>query len=929
MAADARLRLVPRPSLPPVAWCAMGLFAGVRAAELISEPGHGGLRGLGLACVGAGALLVASMLVLGWYRSTLAVLVVGGFIAGALVGGVYWAQLDAVSRDLPARGSTRWDVTVVSDVRGGTFGNSSVVRLAGTTGAPQVEAAWPKGVEPPPNGATAEVWGAAITPESPATAQGLRQEGLAGRLTVRRVGSTAWRSGPYGAIGRAREAIREQLARVPGDAGGLLASTLLGDKTRLAGTPLEADLQTAGLSHFEAASGFHIVLVMAVIGWCAAVVVKHRRVRVAVIVLSALPFVLLAGARVPVVRGWSAAVLAGAGWDAGRRGDGIAALAAVAAAFICAAPASVYDSGFGLSVLGVAGILVFARLGEAWLSAALPRGVRAVSAPVAVTLCAVFATLPIVASVFGEVSLVAPLANLLAAPLVAALLLLGLVGVGAGALWRPAGAVVLLAAGSAGNALSSVAGWCARIPHAAVPVAASPAPLALWGASAIVLWAVWPAPRVKAARWAGAAGAVALLCLALGLPDLGPARIVVMDVGQGDAILVADRGHDMLVDTGPSATELRSALARQRVRSLDGGVVLTHFHADHVGGLTALRGLVTVPVVYVPAGALAKPSAVYDDARQVAAGQRVEELIAGDRLVDGSIALDVVSPLAPVHDPATNEASVVAYARHDGASVLLTGDAESSVLEAAARADGLGHADVLKVGHHGSAIALSEDLLGLLSPTSAVISVGAGNRYGHPRPEPLSLLGEHSVPVYRTDRDGDVTITFARSGVTVSAAHPVRVSRATPLAPRLAASLLGEAACGCATLSFDPAPTSTTPQEPDARLALRSQAGLPHSRNRGPPPGTGARPSAGARRAGRRPELQLREFRGRECRRGRRHLGRQHAAVRLGAPACRGQQRRAHGEVGLGGARCLRGRSVADDRAGPHRCKVREELATL
>ena len=853
-----RIGSAPRPSIPLSVWCAAALIAGVALGETLT--GASGPGGLGWALGGALGVAVLGAAARGAWRglpatsAVIALAVAGGLVVGAL----YWSHVDASARQMAAQGAGHWRVRVISDARQSAFGSNSLVRIGTAAGSPELEVAWPSGGDVPPQGSVAEVWGSVAAPQNSAAVRSLRRAGSAGRMAVRRVGRVTWARGAYGLVSAVRDGARRRIAAVPGIGGALVLSTVLGDRSRLAGTPTETDFQTAGLSHFGAASGFHAVLVVALVGAGLARIVRRRRWRMAVVLAVAATFVMLCGARLSVVRAWAAATLAAVGWDAGRRSDALSALAVVAMAFVCIAPASVFDAGFALSLLGVGGILVFARLGEAWLDEALPRWLRFTSGPCAVTLCAVAATLPVTATAFGEVSLVAPLSNLLAAPFVAALLLLGLLGTLVGTVSIPAGTAVLGAAAAVGASLAALAGELARVPHAAVAVPdAGAALLIAWGLCATATWAVWPKPTRRRARVLLLVASALVVATALGIPLHRGPRIVVMDVGQGDAILIADGDHNFLVDTGPSGGVLRSALGRQGVRKLD-GVVLTHYHADHVGGLSGLRGLVQVPVVCVPAGGLAKPSKVLDDARRAAEGGNVEELIAGDRVQVGSVELDVVAPLTPVANPATNEASVVIAARRDGDTVLLTGDAESGVLEGVGRAGLLRHVDVLKVGHHGSAISLDASLLDVLSPSAAVISCGVGNRYHHPRPEPLALLADRGIGVSRTDENGDVMIDLSTSPPTVRRARETR----SPSNVSTRARDLGGMAATCAKLRGDPPDPLSDRQERDVRLACRPQVRLPHLRDRGPPAHAGSGAPQGASRPVGGPEFQLRELRG-------------------------------------------------------------------
>ena len=434
---------------------------------------------------------------------------------------------------------------------------------------------------------------------------------------------------------------------------------------------------------------------------------------------------------------------------------------------LASSPTNAFDLGFQLSVAAVAGLVFFARLIAAWIEAALPRRLAWLAEPMALTLSATAITLPLTVSTFGMFSLVAPLANLLVGPLVDVTLLAGLLGLTLCGLIRPLGNVVLAAAGAIGGLATSIAGGLASLPYAAVPLGFSAGKAAAICAAALAaVWAVWPRPTKSRAR-----GMLAALVLVWALTGLGPppaagSSITVLDVGQGDAVLVRDGGHAVLVDTGPSPGDLRAALGRVGVRRLD-AVVITHLHADHVGGLSALEGLVRVGHVYFAEGAARKRSEPIDVAQRLVGKDCVGELSVGDELRVGDITLRTLWPSAAVDDGSKNESSVVLKVLAAGFSAVLTGDAEGDVLDAIAAQGGLSDVDALKVGHHGSAGAVSERSMAVLKPEWALISVGAGNKFGHPTASTLQELGSRGARIVRTDLGGDITLSAGPGGCTV------------------------------------------------------------------------------------------------------------------------------------------------------------------
>ena len=831
MSTDIGQREVARPSIPPLAWSAIALAAGLWAAEtLVWRLGSGAQTLAWTAAVASVGAMVALALSMRRYRT--GALCVLALVTGVAVGALFWLHVAGLTRDISTQRGPRWELTVVSDATDGQFGSTSAVRARLGSGAwVDTRASWPKGASPPEAGTSVVAFASFVAQTDRAKAEQEFCEGSAGSLRVSRIESVAWTPGPMGLAARVRSWAAGSVAQVPGVGGALLSAAMLGDRRRLAGTAADTDMKVAGLAHFEATSGYHLLLLGAVAEWGLLALGLGRRSRAAIGLTLTGAFVLLCGGRTSVLRAWIMAGLARGSWQAGRRADALSALAFCATAMLCAAPSALFDMAFQLSVLAVVGILVFARLAEGWTAAMLPRHLRGVAGPVAVTVCAVVATMPLSAPAFGYVSTVAPASNLMAVPLVAASLLIGLAGLGVCGFAPQVGRAALSLAGTFSAMLGSVAATFARLPYAAVPAAASTLTVIVGLLVAAALWAWWPQPRRRVARVMASLVAACVVFALLPLPSVGGPRIVVLDVGQGDAILVSDAGHDMLIDTGPAGPALLGALARQHIRRLD-EVVITHLHADHYGGLASAASVLHVPVVFVPRGTLSGSYGVVDATRKAAGADSVRELGAGDELQVGSITLDVVLPRQPVINAATNEASVVMVARHGTASVLLTGDAEQKVVQAAVDAGTLGHVGVLKVGHHGSAISMDAALLAELAPRAAVISVGAGNRYGHPTPTALRYLRDAGVPTYRTDLDGDVTILLGGADPVVRPAR-MRGSHVAEGRPRRGEQF-GVLGWACATLDRTRQNSSPT-AETHGSDARRPQARLPHLRDRGPP----------------------------------------------------------------------------------------------
>ena len=255
----------------------------------------------------------------------------------------------------------------------------------------------------------------------------------------------------------------------------------------------------------------------------------------------------------------------------------------------------------------------------------------------------------------------------------------------------------------------------------------------------------------------------------------GDLRVTVLDVGQGDSILVqAPGGRTMLVDGGGMPGQEASgydighevvvpALMARGVTKID-VLVITHPHDDHVGGLPAVVEAVPVGVAVDPM--IESDSAAYKALETSLTEHRitVERASEGARINLGrGIYAEVLNPPEPRladTDSEANDNSVVLRLVDGDVSMLLAGDIEEAGAERLARYDGAIRSTILKVPHHGSAGAAIPGFIGAVGPKLAVISVGEHNPFGHPSEEMLRELGRVGAKVMRTDRDGAVTVTI-------------------------------------------------------------------------------------------------------------------------------------------------------------------------
>ena len=294
----------------------------------------------------------------------------------------------------------------------------------------------------------------------------------------------------------------------------------------------------------------------------------------------------------------------------------------------------------------------------------------------------------------------------------------------------------------------------------------------------------WTTGRWATGRWTRAAAMtlVVTVLVAGGIVAARPAgvaRITVMDVGQGDAILIeGSNGGRLLVDGGPDPTRLLVELDRRLPpwdRRLD-AVILSHPHEDHVAGLATLLDRYRVRRVFEPGTRGPGPgyAAWLERLARPGAPERLG-LAAGDRLAVDEIAMTVLWPIGgeiPLDPPdggtGINNVSIVLLGTIGDRRFLLAGDIEEEI-DPSLIARGLPRLDLLKVAHHGSRTATTQPFVDAVRPRVAVASAGAGNPYGHPTKQTLERLRAAGAQVYRTDRDGSVTATFTRDGMTIGA----------------------------------------------------------------------------------------------------------------------------------------------------------------
>ncbi|HET8569654.1 MAG TPA: ComEC/Rec2 family competence protein [Candidatus Limnocylindria bacterium] len=584
-------------------------------------------------------------------------------------------------------------------------------------------------------------------------------------------------------LGPARaELVRSLAALVPAPESELAIAMLLGERSGIPRELADAFART-GTAHLLAISGFNMTLAA---GSVASVL--KRRARPAVVAAAALAsvatYAALVGPQPSVLRAAVMASVAAVALGIGRTPMSANALAGAVALMVALDPSILGSLSFQLSVTATAGLIAF-QPPLARRFAGLP---GPIAEGLATTLAASALTVPLVAAAFGRVSLVAPLANLVAVPIFAPLLLFAAGASVVGAVDLDAARPLALATWALAAALGAVVGSAAAIPLAAVEIPrgalGTSVACALVGLAALLVRRRWdvpafrdlagrlrarPVPRLprlpRPPRQAlAAAMAVPLVLGAAFVLDTPDARLRALDVGQGDAYLLELGDAVVLIDGGPEPKRLVNRLGaafppwRRRIDA----VVLTHAHLDHGAGLVDVFGRYDVGLAIEPRGMEGGSLTERWRAAAAAAGVPVRSLGAGDRLRLGDATLEV---LAPNDDPRVELRCLVLRVTRGAFSALFTGDATDAALADLLLEPARLRAAIYVPPHHGAATPHAQALVEAVRPRVALLSVGASNRYGHPAPATLAALGR--IPTYRTDRDGTVEVALDGTQLTV------------------------------------------------------------------------------------------------------------------------------------------------------------------
>ncbi|MEA5020278.1 MAG: DNA internalization-related competence protein ComEC/Rec2 [Gordonibacter sp.] len=768
------LKMPVRPSIPPVLTCALCLWAACAAVlAYVRECASTtvfvvGVVSLVAAC-GAGVLL--------WRRRCATIwCALFGLCIGIACGCAGSADMRVAQRAVGDEPASRMRFEATEDASKSLFGTQCVARTRLEGGRTvEVLLRFEDDVIPLLYG---EVFEASVSLAKPTgtSAEYYWQRGVVAMGVARNV-EVLQRDDLLGILLSVRGQALTALGSLEGDGAAVLQALVCGGRTALDDTDVYEAFKVTGLAHLVAVSGAHLVIVCAFVGVALKVLHVPRAVFVGTQVLLILCYLVLSAAPVSAVRAALMAVIGMSSFFARRRPSSLNGLAVCIIAVVASSAFAALSVSFALSVLSTLGIVLFARLALTWLEQ-LVRLPRFAAEALALTIASSIMAQPLSAALFSQMSLVSPLANVLTAPLFPLVCAGGLVASLVAVVSPPFGSLLLNMVRLVADALCEVVRLCAGLPFACVPVAL-PFVVALGCTvvGAVALWLWWPKPRLLFAGSAAVVATVLAFGMVFVMPSLAGDRIVMLDVGQGDAFLVRSRGVTLLVDTGNQDKLLRQGLARHGVYQLD-AIIVTHSDDDHGGSLSSLKGVVRVNSVLLAQDALSCPCkacvSLRCSAESLVGKDGVEGLIAGTSLRAGIFDLRVVWPKTFTEEGGNADSvCLVAQADADGDGIsdmttLFTGDAEHQELTKIVDQGMVSQVDILKVGHHGSKNALTPELIEALSPRVALISVGEGNRYGHPAEKTIQELSAWGVRIERTDEVGDVSCELRKQGIVIN-----------------------------------------------------------------------------------------------------------------------------------------------------------------
>lgn len=545
-------------------------------------------------------------------------------------------------------------------------------------------------------------------------------------------------------LARVRTEYRGKLSKFGDDASALIPGMIIGD-TSLQSSQFTYDMKQAGLSHLTAVSGANFAIVSSLVFFLFRRVIPRIIPRLIVTAGFLTLFLLLVRPSPSVLRAGVMAAVVLAARASGNSQNSVAALATAISVLLLIDPFQALDPGFILSVLATGGLLFIAPQLTRRIARFAPESVAEM---VAVPCAATIACTPYLLALSGEISALSIVFNVLAAPVVTPITILGFLAL----LLMPFEILhssLIWPAHLLAEWITKVASWSEVSPAIGV----HPVALTL---CVIVGYLFFIKFGMRSLFLISFLSIGLILIPRLMFPGSNW-RIVQCDVGQGDALLLNLGGGDaILFDAGPDPRALAGCLKRVGVKRLP-LIIISHGHADHYFGAEGLSSHFTVGEIWSNGNSQISTTL----------NREIQNIRQGMSATVAGISIEILWPNNENRTfqslggdgSSENNQSIVALVKCNGAQILVTGDIEPEVQARLTRDYDLSEVDILKVPHHGSRFQ-DEEFIRETSPEVALVSVGARNSYGHPNVELLGTLQSNGARVFRTDQDGPISVAW-------------------------------------------------------------------------------------------------------------------------------------------------------------------------
>ena len=574
----------------------------------------------------------------------------------------------------------------------------------------------------------------------------------------------------------AAKAVKVKIAEIfPEFSKPFMMAILTGDRTLLnSETYIFSTLVTTGAAHIVAVSGMHVAFLVSLLQ----MMLGKKPISNILCIVIILAFMAMTGFAASVVRAGVMQIIILLGATLRREYDDITSISLALLILLAINPVSVKNGGLQLSFAATFGIIVFGNKVYSVVSAPFAKGKRLhvlyrnpfsravvnfICASTASSFGALVFTLPLTAIMFGYVSVIAPLMNIIILWAVTAAFSLGIVSVIVGFIFAPAGAVLAWIPSAFAAYIGWAAGLDAKLPFASVYTTSTY--IRIWLIFMYAQVVLFYILRCRGKLIVFLLSNIVVLACSIGLSyieaGVGDISVTVMDVGQGQSVLLASEGESVIIDCGGSlgtnagdiAAEHLSAIGETRLDAL----VLTHFHDDHANGAVELMRRISIGKLIAPEPEEGDEYGEYVLNYAKELGIEVITVTYADYILEFGIAQCLIMP--PLGAYNDNEQGLSIIASSGRFDVLITGDMGAETeLRLIEYAD-IPNIEMLVAGHHGSRNSTSKALLDAAKPEIAAISVGI-NSYGHPSAETLARLREVDAVVYRTDENGAITVKF-------------------------------------------------------------------------------------------------------------------------------------------------------------------------